>query len=139
MSETPPDAPDPGHHLETLSEASERLQARGFAESFAARAGRLATSSGERTFRPDELDVVEMLRFEGASDPADASILFALQTPDGSVRGLYSAVYGPSVSPEDAEVIQALDAADRPARRGDPAGGGRLARDADPNSGRTTR
>ena len=103
--------PDPPAQPETLYRATQRLQARGFDESFAAVDGRLVVTGSGRSFRPGDLEIVEIVRFEGMSDPGDASILFALRSPDGEVEGLYSTPYGPGVSPEDATVVQALDTA----------------------------
>lgn len=101
-----------GRYMETLSHATARLRREGFTRSFRAEAGRLVADDG-RGFRPEELRISRVLRFEGESDPADASILFALETADGRLRGLYSAIHGAGVSSADAGVIQALGEGDR--------------------------
>ena len=51
--------------------------------------------------------IEEIVRFEGASDPGDESILFALSCPCGHA-GLYSAPYGPDATPEDIAVVALL-------------------------------
>lgn len=49
----------------------------------------------------------EVLRFEGPTDPADESILFALRGADG-LRGTWAIAYGPGTDPFDAEMAHRL-------------------------------
>ena len=48
----------------------------------------------EKTYRPEQIHVVNFYRFEGASDPADNSILYAIETSDG-VKGTLVDAFGP--------------------------------------------
>jgi hypothetical protein len=56
------------------------------------------------------LIVAEVVRFEGETDPDEQAILFALRSPRGAALGTFSAVFGPSVPPEDGAVIHKLGA-----------------------------
>ena len=104
--------------LETLSQAMARLERRGFRHSLRARCGELrAVDSGE-TFAPEDLEIDEIVRFEGETDPAEEVALFALLGPDGAPLGTYSSMYGPATPPEDAAVVQRLRGA-RSRRFGD--------------------
>jgi len=47
------------------------------------------------------------VRFEGMSDPADESILYALSTDDGH-KGLYSTTFGAEMPAGDVAVIRAI-------------------------------
>jgi hypothetical protein len=94
--------------METLSEAIDRLRGRGFTRDFSAvPGGRLRCGECGAEFDPAELQIDEIVRFEGESDPGDESILFALSGPCGHA-GLYSTAYGSDVTPEDAAVVAAL-------------------------------
>ena len=94
--------------METLSEAITRLEAAGYREGFrATREGLKALASG-RSYPPESLAVDEVLRFEGPTDPADESILFALRAPDG-VRGTWAIAFGPARDPLDAELAHRLE------------------------------
>jgi hypothetical protein len=94
--------------VETLSEAIARLRALGFARDFtAAPDGRLRCSECGQELDPASLQIEEIVRFEGESDPGDESILFALSGSCGHL-GLYSAPYGPDATPEDVAVVGAL-------------------------------
>jgi hypothetical protein len=94
--------------VETLTEAIERLRAQGFLTDFSAvPGGRLRCEQCGSEFDAAQLHIDEIVRFEGASDPGDESILFALSGPCGHA-GLYSTAYGPDATPEDAAVVAVL-------------------------------
>lgn len=115
------DDTQPADVMETLSEAVRRLQAEGYDGNwYAAEDGTLQCGECGAQFDPREVTVDGRYRFEGESDPADMSILYALSAPCGH-RGLYSANYGPEAMPADVAVIRRME------RRGDAAsetGGG---------------
>jgi hypothetical protein len=94
--------------VETLSDAIDRLRARGYElDLYAAADGRLRCGTCNREFEPATFSIEETVRFEGESDPEDEAILFAIAGPEDH-RGLYSAPYGTAATPEDMEVTQAL-------------------------------
>jgi hypothetical protein len=57
-----------------------------------------------RTFRAEELTIVEHHRFEGSSDPDDLSVCYALETQDGT-RGILVDAYGVYANPEVSEFL----------------------------------
>jgi len=94
--------------VETLTEAIERLRSAGYhLDLFAESGARLRCGECRLVFAAEALAVDEVVRFEGASDPGDEAILFALSSPNGH-RGTYSAPYGPDTSPDDVTVMRAL-------------------------------
>jgi hypothetical protein len=94
--------------METLSEAMVRLRERGFRHDFSAVDGaRLRCGECGAELDPADVRIEEIVRFEGVSDPGDESILFALSAPCGH-DGLYSAPYGPDMTPEDIAVVARL-------------------------------
>ncbi len=99
--------------METLSEAIARLEGAGFCDSFRPEGGRLWALAAERFFAPETLVVEEVVRFEGASDPDEQAILFALRSPAGEVRGTFVAGYGPLADPARAEIVRGLARAGR--------------------------
>ena len=52
--------------------------------------------------------VAELLRFEGESDPQDESIVLALRSRDGRIRGILIEMFGPAVDPRAGELIRRL-------------------------------
>jgi hypothetical protein len=79
--------------LKTLAACINKLQADGFAESFMVREGKLTDSKSEKSYEPHQVKVINFYRFEGESDPADNSILYAIETSDGT-RGMLTDAYG---------------------------------------------
>ncbi|MGE5709595.1 MAG: phosphoribosylpyrophosphate synthetase, partial [Nitrospira sp.] len=51
-----------------------------------------------RTFKADELTIVEHYRFEGASDPDDMSVVYAIEV-DGGPKGIIADAYGLYANP----------------------------------------
>lgn len=93
--------------METLSEAIARLNDAGYVKHFYPVDGQLVCDECETRFDPSTLTVDEIVRFEGASDPDDEAILYALTTGDGH-RGVYSTAYGAAASSDDIDVLLAL-------------------------------
>jgi hypothetical protein len=84
--------------------ALEAFRARGFTGSFVVAAGTLRLLGGTRTFNPDEVTIRDYRRFEGISDPDDMSIVYAIETADGT-RGTLVDAFGVYASPAVAAVI----------------------------------
>jgi hypothetical protein len=94
--------------LESFAHAIERLRGRGFERSLRARHGMLEVVETGTSLAPESLAIDEIVRFEGETDPAEELVLFALLDAAGAPLGTYAALYGPSTSAEDAEVIHRL-------------------------------
>jgi hypothetical protein len=82
----------------TLAFSLNKLVLEGFTEDFKATELGLLSLQSENKYSPEEVEVVNFFRFEGASDPADNSILYALQTNDG-IKGTLTDAYGPYADP----------------------------------------
>jgi hypothetical protein len=94
--------------METLREAIARLERRGFESAFRPLPdGRLEYEHRE-TLDPESLVIDEVVRFEGESNPEDEAVLFALRTPDGRIRGTFTATYGPAMDAASVAVIERL-------------------------------
>jgi hypothetical protein len=96
------------HATETLSEALRRLASRGFVHDLLADDGRLRDAATGERHDPDFLVIAEVVRFEGASDPDEQAILFALETPSGAPLGTYAIAFGPAMAPEDVAVVRRI-------------------------------
>jgi len=102
-----------GSEMETLSAAIARLQADGYTGNwYAGDDGDLVCEACGAQFDVTNMHVDETVRFEGMSDPADESILYALSTDDDH-KGLYSTTFGPEMAAGDVAVIRAIRANQR--------------------------
>ena len=94
--------------LESLSSALARLEAKGFRQSLRARRGALRIIETDETLEPERLQVAEIVRFEGDTDPDEEVVLFALRAADGAPLGTYATMFGPATPREDAPVVRRL-------------------------------
>lgn len=81
--------------MKTLSDTVNALTKEGFETQFSATEDGLKSLSTDRVYKPDEIRVVNFYRFEGESDPADNSILYAIETSEGEL-GTVTDSYGPT-------------------------------------------
>jgi hypothetical protein len=94
--------------METLSEAVERLTAAGYRDDFRAERGGLRAMGTRCLHEPERLVIEDVVRFEGASDPGDEAVLFALRCETHGTKGTYVVSFGPSVDPLDAQMVRRL-------------------------------
>lgn len=100
-------------HMETESQAIERLKTEGYGVDLRIdERGRIADDGGSR-WDPGDVIVAHVLRFEGMSSPDDEAMLLALEAPEG-VRGTLVLPYGPEMLPEQIEASRKLLIAGRP-------------------------
>ncbi len=83
----------------TMTEAIRELESRGFTSNFAFLNRRFRDVDSGRTFSPEELAIVEHHRFEGASDPDDMSIVYAIESRDGA-KGTVTDAFGTYANPD---------------------------------------
>jgi hypothetical protein len=83
----------------TLSEAVEGLRKRGFTANFEFLNKTFQAVNSGQAFTAGELTIVEHHRFEGASDPDDMSVLYAIEANDGT-RGTIADAFGPQANPD---------------------------------------
>ncbi len=93
--------------METLVERMRQLHHSGWVEQLAIRDGGLRCDCCSSWAAPEDVHVNEVFRFEGASDPGDESILFAISMPCGH-RGSLPSCYGRYTPTEVADVMLRL-------------------------------
>jgi hypothetical protein len=76
---------------DTISQATKDLRERGFTEDFNLAENCLICQN--RKFNVDDFEIKEVHRFEGASDPADSSVVYAIKSKDG-LKGILVNAYG---------------------------------------------
>ena len=81
-------------YRDPLSEKLAELEEEGYTEDFKLEGDQLKALNSDQAFSAAELTIVEDFRFEGESNPDDLSILYALESSDGT-KGTVVHVYGP--------------------------------------------
>jgi hypothetical protein len=94
--------------LETIAQAHKRLAEAGFVANLSVSGTVLHDPATGREYEPAGLKVVELVRFEGISNPSDEAILLAVATRDGVPIGTFTTPFGPGASAEEAEVVRHL-------------------------------
>ncbi|MBK5287353.1 MAG: hypothetical protein JJE46_02685 [Acidimicrobiia bacterium] len=94
--------------METMLEATARLRDAGYTVDFSATDdGYLQCGACGTAHDPATMTIDEVVRFEGASNPDDESMLLALSCDCGQ-PGLYVTAFGPNASTADIAVLQRL-------------------------------
>jgi len=92
-------------HYGTISEAINKLRDQGFVLDFQVENNSFVIDS--KLYDPEQIEIVDLYRYEGDSDPADESSVFALTAP-GGLKGILVAGYGPNANEEMGEMIKHL-------------------------------
>ena len=90
---------------QTMTEALEDLKKRGFTANFELLNSTFRAMDSGKTFQADDLTIVEHHRFEGASDPDDMSVVYAIEAADGT-RGTLVDAFGVYANPDLAVFLQ---------------------------------
>ena len=93
------------HEMNTLSECINSLQQDGYKENFLVKDTGLFAPESKKIYKPEETTIANFYRFEGNSDPADNSILYAIETSDGT-KGILIDSYGPDATALIADYIK---------------------------------
>ena len=95
-------------YLDTLVECQNKLMADGYKENYTVKEGKLHSFTTGKSYRSEDVHIVNFYRFEGQNDPDDSSILYAIETTGGS-RGSLVDGYGPSSDPEISQFIVSVE------------------------------
>lgn len=76
-----------------LEKVQNDLEKHGYTEQFRVEKDKLVGMTSKKKYKPKEVKVVNFYRFEGITNPDDMSILYAMETCDGS-KGTLTDAYG---------------------------------------------
>lgn len=79
--------------MSTLSQCTTSVLKKGYTDNFKITGEGLYAPSTDKSYSAEEVKINNFYRFEGASDPADSSVLYAIETNDGT-KGMYINSYG---------------------------------------------
>ncbi len=99
---------------DTVTEAVNDLKARGFNINFNLAFDKLICLEDNLCLNPNEFEIVEVHRFEGATDPADEDVVYAVESKDEKTKGVVTSAFGLYVDPGSNELIQKLSMHKKP-------------------------
>lgn len=79
---------------DNLVEAIDALRAKGYSEDFGFKSDCIECASNKLALRPEDFEIDEWHRFDGATNPADESIIYGISSTDGSLKGILIGTYG---------------------------------------------
>lgn len=88
----------------TLTEALDDLRRRGYTEDFDLRPTCIECAAMQLELHPDEFEIMEVYRFEGASNPDDSAVVYAIAGKDG-LKGVAVDAYGVYADPFSTEML----------------------------------
>ena len=103
------DVPAEPSMLDTINQ----WRAEGYGADFVVAGAVLRCRQCNDTHDPRSAEILDVARFEGASDPDDESAAYALRCIHCGARGILVTAYGPTSSAEEADVVVALEDARR--------------------------
>lgn len=96
------------HNLKTLVEVLNDLKDQDYTTDFNFVNGQLAALGSTEKYSSEDVVIKEEFRFEGESNPADSSILYALETSDGT-KGTLVDSYGAESHTDLEEFLKKAD------------------------------
>ncbi|HRO42791.1 MAG TPA: hypothetical protein PL009_08145 [Flavipsychrobacter sp.] len=79
--------------MNTLTSCVNKVVKDGYTDSFKVTRQGLYATSNDKTYKPEEIHVINFYRFEGESDPGDMVIMYVIETNDG-VKGTLVDAFG---------------------------------------------
>lgn len=93
----------------TLSEAINDLAKKGYTHDFNIKEDCIECTTLQLKLQPEEFEIDEKYRFEEMSDVDSESLLYAISSKDGKVKGLLVNAYGTYADYASFELVQKLD------------------------------
>lgn len=92
-------------HYATVTEAIKQLKEKGFTLDLNLKENQFLTDG--QAYAADEFEIVDLYRYEGASDPADEATVYALASRSG-LKGILVSGYGTSTDDASEETLKQL-------------------------------
>jgi hypothetical protein len=94
---------------ETVSEAVNDLQDRGYILNFNLKRDFLHCVENELQLNPEDFHIEEMYRFEGETDPGDSAVVYAVSSDKHAAKGVLVDGYGISAGAVSPEIMAKLN------------------------------
>lgn len=94
--------------FDTVTEAINDLRSRGFEVDFNIAFDKLLCVQNNVCLNPTEFEIVETYRFEGDTNPSDEDVVYAVESKDGSMKGIVTSAYGLYADTISTEMIRKL-------------------------------
>lgn len=93
---------------DTVVETINGLKSKGYVIDLNIAFDKLITTDKKITLNPDQFEIVEVHRFEGATNPSDEDVVYAVESKDGTIKGVLTSAFGLYAEPLDDSIIKKL-------------------------------
>jgi hypothetical protein len=93
---------------DTMSEAVNDLQKRGYDHDFNLESDFLECKQNKCRMRSDEFEIDEVYRFEGNTDPGDENVVYAISSKIDNIKGVLVNAYGVYSDSASNEIVSKL-------------------------------
>ena len=95
-------------NYDSVSVALSSLKKRGYKTDFNIAFDKLICNETKICLEADEFEITEVYRFEGESNPSDEAIVYAIESKNGDVKGVFVNAFGPYADPISDAMIKKL-------------------------------
>jgi hypothetical protein len=95
---------------DTVVEAINDLKKRGYSLDFNLAFDKLICHDKNICLNPAEFEIMEVYRFEGSTNPSDEDVVYAIESKDGQVKGVFTGAYGVYMDSISTEILNKLTA-----------------------------
>lgn len=96
------------NNYDTVTEALTTLKAKGYTMDFNIAFDNLICRETNFCLNPHEFEITEVHRFEGATDPGDEDVVYAVESKDGKMKGVLTSAYGMYADPISTDMLSKL-------------------------------
>lgn len=93
---------------DTLSQAVNGLTEMGYTKDFNLKPDCIHCVADDLILSPKDFEIDHVFRFEGMTNPDDSSIVYAISSIDGTIKGTMVDAYGAYADPLNSEMISKL-------------------------------
>jgi hypothetical protein len=94
--------------FDTLSQAVDQLTKMGYNKDFKLKSDCVYCVADDVTLSPQDFRIDHTFRFEGMTNPSDTSIVYAISSVDGEIKGTVVDAYGVDSDPMTTEMLKKL-------------------------------
>lgn len=96
------------NNYSTVTEALNELKTNGYTIDFNIAFDKIMCNKTKICLNPHEFEIIETHRFEGATDPGDEDVVYAVESKDGMMKGTITSAYGVYADTISTEMIKKL-------------------------------
>lgn len=81
-------------NYDTVTGALAALKAKGYTMDFNIAFDKIICHENNFCLNPHEFEITEVYRFEGDTNPGDEDVVYAVESKDGTMKGVITSAYG---------------------------------------------